>query len=317
MKQTTDRGTTVIDFGAHFYPPELDLPDRGGAERERMDQKAGKDRLHDADTVITEMKEGGYDAMTLSITSFMGHDDAEHTAHSNDILYEYVEEYDEFYGLASIPIGASGEEAADEFARCIDMGFNGGALHETDVGLTDEEMEPVLEIADNTGAPIFVHIPELPNIEYRFNATFGREHAQQESISEVIHNEVYDRYPDLNIIWHHLGGNIASMLGRVHLHADPGRWLNQEPMKSFDEYKADLEERVYVDTSGFFGYSAPVRIALEEFPSTQILFGTDFPWEPRSETELEVLSDAVLESGTHRDARRILGENALDLMVNV
>ncbi|MGM0590625.1 MAG: amidohydrolase family protein [Halobacteriota archaeon] len=317
MKQTLRDDVTVIDFGAHFYPPELELADRGSELREQKDRAAGKDRLHDAETVIAEMDDAGVDAMVHSITTYMGHDDAEETAGANDVLFDYVDEYDEFYGLAGIPIGDSGEAAAAEFERSVEMGMQGGGVHETDVLLTDEEMEPVLEVADRTGAPIFVHIPNLPDIDYRFNATFGRERAHQESISRVIHEEVYDRYPNLNIVWHHLGGNIASMLGRIHLHTDPGRWVQQAGMKSFTEYKADLEERVYIDTSGFFGYTAPIRIALEEFPASQVLFGTDYPWEPRSAAELDALVEAVVESGTHDDARRILGDNALDLMVNV
>ena len=317
MKHALDDDVTAIDFGAHFYPSELDRPDRSDDPvRSSMDENVGLGRIHEADTQIAEMKEAGIDAMVVSNTSFMGYDDAEQTAHSNDVLAEYVEEYDEYYGLASVPIGAGGEEAAAEFERAIDMGFHGGGLHETEVALTDEEMEPVLEVADRTGAPLFVHIPNLPNVEFRHNAVFERERAQQGSISSVIHSEIYDRYDDLNIVWHHLGGNIAAMLGRVHLHADPGRWPNQETMKSYAEFRADLEERVYIDTSGFFGYTGPVRLALEEFPASQILFATDYPWEPRSADEFGWLADSILESGTHGNAKRILGQNALDLMVN-
>ena len=316
MKHTLTDDVTVIDFAGHFYPAGLSEPDHD-VDQFSEDEHAGTDRKQDPETVIAEMREAGIDAMVISNTEYMGHDDAEEAAHSNDLLFEAVETYDEYYGLASVPIGAGGEEAAAEFERCLDTGFHGGGLHETDVGLTDEEMEPVLEVADRTGAPVFVHIPHLPNVEYRHNAVFGREHAQQVSISSVIHGELYDSYPDLNIVWHHLGGNIAAMLGREHLHADPGRWPNQESMKSYAEFKADLEERVYIDTAGFFGYTAPIRIALEEFPASQVLFGTDYPWEPRDAEEFGHLADAVFESGTHADAKRVLGENALDLLVNV
>ncbi|MFB6130411.1 MAG: amidohydrolase family protein [Salinigranum sp.] len=315
MKHALD-DVTVIDFAAHFYPTDVDEPD-SDVEQFSEDEFAGVARKSDPETVLAEMDEAGVDAMVYSNTDYMGHDDPEATADSNDALWATVDGYDEFYGLASLPVAASGEEAAAEFERCLDLGFHGGGLNETHVGLTDEEMEPVLEVADRTGAPLFVHIPDLPNVEYRHNAVFGREHAQQVSISSAIHGELYDSYPDLNVVWHHLGGNIAAMLGREHLHADPGRWPNQESMKSFAAFKADLEERVYVDTSGFFGYTAPVRIALEEFPSTQVLFGTDYPWEPRDAEELGWLVDSILESGTQTDAERVLGGNALDLLVNV
>lgn len=313
MKHTLSSDTTVVDFGAHLYPTAV-TPD--GFDWGGMDELVGRDRLHDPETARAEMAEAGVDAVVVSNTLFMGHDDAAQTAASNDALWNIVEPTDALYGLASIPVGAGGEAAAAEFQRSIDTGFNGGGLHETTVGLTDDEMEPVLDVADRTGAPIFVHIPNLPSVEYRFNATFGRERAQQESISRVIHEEVYDRYPDLRIVWHHLGGNIAAMLGRVHLHTDPGRWPNQGPMKSSGAFKTDLEERVYVDTAGFYGYSAPLRCTLEEIPASQVLFGTDYPWEPRSSDETRRFVAAVCETTNRRDAERILGQNALDVLVN-
>lgn len=315
MKHVIDDDLRVIDFGAHFYPEAVDEP-ASDVEQSDEDEFAGRARKSDAETQLAEMREAGVDAMVHSNTDYMGHDDVEETVASNDALAEHVNAHDEFYGLGAIPIGAGGEAAAAEFERCLDLGLNGGGLHETEVALTDAEMEPVLEVADRTGAPVFVHILNLPNVDYRHNAIFGREIGQQESISAAIHDGVLDRYPNATIIWHHLGGNIAAMLGRVQLHTDPGRWPLQEAMKSYTEFKAQLEERVYIDTSGFFGYTAPIRIALEEFPASQVLFGTDYPWEPRTGEELGRLADAITASGTYHDAERILGGNALELMVN-
>lgn len=315
VKHTLADDLSVVDFGAHFYPPEVDESETP-LDQFSEDEYAGEDRKSDVGTVIEEIGAGGYDAMVVSDTEFMGHDDPEEAAEANDALWEHVRAHDELYGLASVPIGAGGEAAAAEFERCLDAGFNGGGLHETDVSLTDPEMAPVLEVADRTGAPLFVHIPHLPNVEYRLNATYGRELAQQESITRAIHDGVFDRYDDLVIVWHHLGGNIAAMLGRTHLHTDLGRWPNQDTMKSFGEFKTQLEERVYVDTSGFFGYTAPIRLALEEFPASNVLFATDYPWEPRSAAELRRLAEAVVESTSREGAERVLGGNALDLLVN-
>lgn len=310
MKGSFLDDTTVIDFGAHFFPEEV-----GASARPGEGSFIGVDRLHDPDTVVAEMKAAGVDAMVMSIPGMLGGDDLEAAAAANDVLLDYVEDNEEFYGLAALPTAAGGEAAAGEFERCLDAGYNGAALNETAVGLTDRSLEPVLEVADRTGAPVFIHIPGLPDVDYRLNAIFGRELAQQESITSAIHAGLFDRYPDLQLVWHHLGGNIAAMMGRVHLHVEAGRWP-QEHMKGYDEFKAQLEDRVYVDTSGFFGYTAPIRIALEEFPATQLLFGSDHPAEPRSGEELGRFVEAVLASATRADARRILGENALELLVN-
>jgi len=73
---------------------------------------------------------------------------------------------------------------------------------------------------------------------------------------------ILDDYPDLDLVFHHLGGNIASMMGCAHLHLDIGRWLGQEHVKPFEEFRTQLEERIYLDSAGFFGYHAPVRTTL-------------------------------------------------------
>lgn len=72
-----------------------------------------------------------------------------------------------------------------------------------------------------------------------------------------------------------------------------------------------------VDTCGFFGYHAPIETALEELPPSQLLFGTDYPWEPRDVDELAQLADSIAESSTQGGAEQILGGNALNLMVNL
>lgn len=317
MKHTIRRDLTVIDFGSHYYPDAVrdHLSYRGGGSGK--DEFAGRDRMHDPAARIAEMRESGIDAMVHSMPAFMGIEDADLAAETNDALLDVTVEHDEFYALASIPAGAGGEAAAAEFERCLENGFNGGALDETEVALTDDEMQPVFDVAVEADAPIFVHVPTLPYIDLRFNATFGRERALQESIAAAVHRGLYDRYPDLNLVWHHLGGNIAAMVGRIHLHTDPGRWPLQENLKSFEEFKTQLEAHVYVDTAGFFGYTGPVRIALEEFPATQLLFGTDYPGEPRSGEELDAFANAVIDAGNREDAAKVLGGNALELLVNV
>lgn len=312
-KRSLSSDRTIVDVGAHFYPEELDTSDRPGPEEEEL---TGYDRVHDIETQSRELEAAGIDAAVVSMPYFLGHDDADEAAHANDVLYEITRQYEPFYGFASIPIADSGEAAAEEFRRSYDMGLQGGGVDETNVQLTDETFEPVLEVADQTGAPIFVHVPDLPNVEYRFNASVGREKELIEGICRVVHSDILESYPDLNLIFHHLGGNISSMMGRLHLHTDEGRWPNQSNMKSFEEFKRLLEERIYIDTAGFFGYQMPIRAALEEFPVSQILFGTDMPWEPRSEAELRGFVEAIEESSTQSSIDRILGENALDILVN-
>jgi predicted TIM-barrel fold metal-dependent hydrolase len=307
----------TIDFGGHFHPESV-IPD----DFKKFNEYVGE-RHTDIEACAQWFDAAGIDGAALSQPFFMGHADLERTATANDLLLEEIEDYGQFVGLSAIPTGAGGEVAAEEFDRCLDAGYCGGALATKSNGieLNDPEIEPILEVADQTGAPLLVHPkldqslhPDVLDDTYRLNAIFGREAALSESIFKVIHDGVLDRYPDLNLVYHHLGGNIASMLGRVHLQLDDGRWPEQEHVKDYTEFKAQLEERVYLDTSGFFGYSTPLRTAFEEIPSTQLLFGTDAPYEPRSTDEGRQFVTTVEDAMSGFDSRRVLAENAIDLL---
>lgn len=314
----------VIDFGAHIYP-EAYLP--GSDDNPDADLNEMLGPIHyDSDVLLEHMDTAGIDEAVVSSPYYMGHDDTETVAEVNDALLEMVETEDRFYGLAAVPTGAGGEPAAMELERALEAGYHGGTIETTSHGieLTDEVVEPILEVADSYGAPILVHPkiddslhPEVLDDTYQLNAIFGREAALSQSLCTAIHTGLYDRYENLNLVYHHLGGNIAGMLGRVHLRLEKGRWPGQETVKSYTDFKKQFEERVYLDTSGFFGYHYPVQSAMSELPSTQIVFGTDVPYEARNGEELGAFADSIKDIASATDASRILGENTLDLLINV
>lgn len=317
MQSSATDQVRVFDFGAHLHPERV-LP----AVFEKFEPYLGPHHT-DVAEYARWCEQAGIDGAALSQPYYMGHDDGETTATANDALLAEIDDYDQFHGLAAIPTAAGGETAAMELERCLDEGYSGGALATKSDGieLNDPEVESVLEVAASRNAPLLVHPklneslhPEVLDDSYRLNAIFGREAALSESIFKVVHDGVLDRYPDLDLVFHHLGGNIAAMLGRIHLQLDPGRWPGQENLKGYEAFKTQLEERIYLDTSGFFGYPAPVRIALEELSSAQLLFGTDAPYEPRTPEEARRFADAVAGLASATDTDRILAENALELL---
>ena len=308
----------VIDFGAHLV---TSVPE----SMQALDDIIGP--VHtDAEKTIERYESAGIDRLVLSQPPFMGHDDVEETAAANDELLDIIQDHEQLYGLAGLPVGAGGEAAAEELERCLEAGYHGGALETKSHGikLSDPEVREVFDVAEEHDAPLPVHPkiddslhPDTLDDTYRLNAVFGREAALSESILEMIHMGILDEYPDLDLVFHHPGGNIASMLRRLHLHHVIGRWLGQDAIKPYAEFKAQLEERVYIDTAGFFGYHAPVRTALEELPSSQVLFGTDAPYEPRTDDELDSIVSVVEDVASSTDASQVLGGNALDLLTNV
>jgi predicted TIM-barrel fold metal-dependent hydrolase len=313
----------IVDFGAHYHPEN---PEAFKPYHDFIDDADGSPICSDIDAVLERYRESSVDHAVLSQPYYMGADDVDATVAGNDALLALVEAHEEFFGLAGIPTAAGGEAAAAEFERALDEGYHGGAVETNSQGveLLDDELEPVFEVADRTGAPILVH-PKLHNSlgegvlddTWRLNAIFGREVALAEAICKLIHEGVYDRYPDLNLVFHHTGGNIASMLSRIHLQLDTGRWPGLEGLKSYEEFEAQFAERVYLDSSGYFGERAPFRRTLETLPSSNVLFATDFPYETRSVETFEKFVDSFEDVCSPPDAADVLGGNALDILVNV
>lgn len=313
---------TTVDFGAHFHPEN---PEGLQKIHNFIDNDDGDAICSDLKAVKERYRNAGIDHAVISQPHFMGSDDPAATAAGNDALFDVIDRQEMFLGLASIPTAAGGEAAASEFERAIEMGFHGGAIETTSqgIGLIDEALEPVFEVADQTGAPIMVH-PKLQNSlgenvlddTWQLNAIFGREVALAETICKVIHEGIYDRYPDLKLVFHHTGGNIASMLHRIHLQLDEGRWPGLDELKSYNEFETQFAEQVYLDSSGYFGERGPFRRTLETLPAENFLFATDFPYETRDPATFQKFIDSFEDVCSPPDAAKVLGGNALNLLVN-
>lgn len=311
--------TDVIDFGAHLYPEVPQSDDNPNKEMDRMLREWQPDLLFD------RFSEAGIDGAVLSQPYYMGHNNTEETATANDALLEVVNQHDKLYGLAAIPVAAGADDAANEFERALEAGYHGGALETSSggIGLADDELRPVFDVAERYDAPILVH-PKLDNSihpdafddRYALNSVFGREAALSASICTVIHKEILDEYTDLDLVFHHLGGNIGAMMGRIKHRLEDGRWPDQANVKTFDDFKDQLEERVYIDSAGFLGYQDPVNTALRQFPDSQILFGTDSPFGARNVAELIRMRESIERAASKRDGDAILGGNALELLTN-
>lgn len=311
----------TVDFGGHLYPESVyPEPIREGPLGELLGS-----RLYDPETVSELYDSSDVDEVVLSQPFYMGSSNVDGVREANDALLEVVKDYDQFYGLAAIPVAAGGEDAANEFERALEQGYHGGAVETKTEGveLTDSELEPVFEVAERHDAPLLVHPkldeslhPEALDDTYLLNAIFGREAALSESICKVVHEGVLDTYDDLNLVFHHLGGNIASMLGRIHLQLDEGRWPGQGSVVSYEEFKHYLKERIYLDTSGFFGYEQPLKATFDEIPASQVLFGTDYPFEPRDGDEIANLAATVKQTTEDEETQQVLSKNALELLVD-
>jgi predicted TIM-barrel fold metal-dependent hydrolase len=323
MNERLRDDAVVVDFGAHFFPRK---PPENKTVHDFIEEQQGIAVHKNIDGVRERYDRSGVDAVTLSREDIIGSGQYDEVRKENDHMREIAREHEDVYSLAAIPTEAGGDQAAAELERCIENGHNGGVIQTKSGGieLHHDEVTPILEVADELGVPLLVH-PKVHNSlhadalddDWRLNAVFGREISVCESIIKVVNSGVLDRYSDLDLVFHHLGGNIASMLGRMRGDTMADRWPGADRLKPYDEFREQLAERIFIDTSGFYGDPTAFRAALQVFPSSNILFGTDFPYETRSEADFERIISTIEQLCPYPDARDILGRNAVDLLVNV
>lgn len=326
---TSVRDPPLVDFASHYYP---DIPDELAAKHDDIERFDGSPICTDLDTFLDRYQAAGIDKAVLSQPFYMGARgarDVDAIAAVNDALLDEIESYDQFFGLAAIPVSEGGEPAAQELDRCLDAGYNGGALETRSDGieLIDDEVEPVFEVANRTGAPLMVHPnssfqedsspgPTGADDQWLINSTMGTEFALAESLIKVVHEGVLERYPDLTLVFHHNGGNLPSMLSRIEM------WLNRthrsgEPhLKSYPEFARHMEERVYIDTAGYYGDPGAFSNTFESFPASQVLFGTDFPYETLQTETFEKIITTIEQLVPGVEAERVLGKNTLELLIN-
>lgn len=319
--ETTDRTTAaalgvdfdgpVIDFGGHLYTDQVPFrPDHFDRYADIIPF------FSDTDEMIRRYRAAGITGSVLVAPAYAQASSAERAATANDVLLDIIEAHGHYLGgLAAIPMLEDGAAAAAEFERCLAAGFNGGVMEtesEAGLDLTAEAFEPIYEVADRTGAPILVH-PKKANLladTYRNDDIFGHEVALCDSLCTVVHDGLLDRYPGLTFIYDHYGGNVSSQLGRIRYRLYPDRWPGEVgDMKRWSAFRAQLEERIYLKMSGFYGHHVPLRAALEAFPTDHILFGTDFPFEVRTVDELARSVEEVAAHASRTDCRRMFGGN--------
>jgi len=299
----------IVDFQHHFTPREL-FGDELGDRRVLQYDATGAPSytahalLYDLDEHIRMMDAAGIDVAFLTSGAGMCAD-LERSRFINDKTKEAERRYPRrFIGAAHVhPLG--GADALRELARCaVELGFPGAVItSEVDGRFLDApELEPFWAEAERRGMFVFVHPALKLNYPQPFDAydtarSVGREFSLILATIRLINSGVLDRHPDLTIHMAHLGGGIASMLGRVRSYQDKVFWGTAGnarhgalPQKEFDHY---LHERFVFDTAGFCGALGSLQTALVELPASRIVFATDYPQEIRAPEAVREFVDGI------------------------
>lgn len=231
---------------------------------------------------------------------------------------EYLEMRDSYPGEFALMANA---HALEEGCRRIveDMIGKGGAKaiavassygDGTDRAFLDSpKAEWLWEFAATHDIVVHIHPPMLSVghevlMQYRLNEAVGRPFDSTVNGARMIASGVFDRHPKLQVLIVHMGGELASILGRLDFtwrlnykgvpNPPAGRpCVNQRPPSDY------FRTNILVDTMGFNPIG--VRAAVEMCGVDRVVFGSDFGPIPYGIKEHVKIVEDVLPSQAERE----------------
>ncbi|MBI4296665.1 MAG: amidohydrolase [Chloroflexi bacterium] len=233
--------------------------------------------------------------------------------------------------IGTIPLAEFEKGGQQEADRAIDtLGLKGFIFssHLNGKPLDLPEFEPFWAYAAVKGIAIYIH-PAWPvsyvsrpyEGEYDLSHNFGWPFETALALSRLVFSGIMERYPNLKIVSHHLGGMIPFFWGRTNETYHNGRSMYEGEDESAKGGAAltrplfDYFSRFYYDTA--IGGSAPaLRCAYEVFGADQLVFATDAPLGPRNgEHRLETYPRVIKSLGLpETDVKKIFEDNTRRLL---
>lgn len=228
----------------------------------------------------------------------------------NDHLAEVVQAQPQrFVGLCTVPL-QDPKLAAQELERCMKLGYKGVQIgsHIEDMNLNDPRLFPFYEAAEKLGAAILVHPWDMmgkPRMErYWLPWLVGMPAETSLAICSMIFGGVFDRFPDMRVLFAHAGGSFPATIGRIE------HGYNCRP----DLVAVDNPTNPREYLGHFFVDSIthdPVMLdyVLDLIGEDKVVLGTDYPF-PLGDLE----HGKMIEDMDMPEARKgkIFGDNALD-----
>jgi aminocarboxymuconate-semialdehyde decarboxylase len=216
-----------------------------------------------------------------------------------------------FVGLGAVPL-QDVDSAIRELEYLHRMKFSGVeiASHVNGMSIGDARFEPFFAAAEAMGAAVFVHALR-PAGEERIVGPFSEQAVCFPgdialACASMITGGVAARHPRLRIGFSHGGGAMAMLLPRL-VHA----WkVTPKAKEMLTESPAATAKRFYYDHLVFD--PAAVKFLIERFGASQILVGSDYPFNMGDPDPVGTLDKAEVDASTYAaitagNARRFLG----------
>jgi predicted TIM-barrel fold metal-dependent hydrolase len=295
---------TTIDVFTHFMPPGFlqkfqELAPDQGMFRRSMQLKP----LCDLDARFRLMDEFGDYRQVISLGSppietFAGPEISPELARiGNDGMAELVARHpDRFAGfLAAVPANNPAASVAELERVTRDLGASGVQVYSNAAGvpLDAPGFAPMFDWIHRARLPIFLHPARSERFsdyrtedrsKYEIWWTLGWPYETSTAMARLVFSGAFDRWPDLIVVTHHLGGIVPYVAGRVGYGWDQlGKRTSEEDyfalLRSMKKRPIDYFKMFYADTAEF-GSLAATRCGLDFFGADHVLFASDCPFEP-------------------------------------
>jgi predicted TIM-barrel fold metal-dependent hydrolase len=222
---------------------------------------------------------------------------AELASLANDGMADLVERHpDRFPGfVASLPMN-NPDGALREIDRAVnELGATGVQIFSNVNGepLDAPAYQPIFERMAAHRLPIWMH-PARPasfpdykgesRSRYDIWWAFGWPYETSAAMARLVFDGLFERFPDLQIITHHMGAMIPHFDGRVGFGLDQLGTRTDDPddlgaARRLTGRPVDHFRKFYGDTA-LFGAAHAMECGLAFFGADRVLFGTDMPFDP-------------------------------------
>jgi len=216
---------------------------------------------------------------------------------ANDGMARMVSEHpDRFPSFVASVAMVDVEGAAQEAERALrELGACGVQLFSNIDGrpLDEPEFRPIFALMAEEDRPLWIHPARGMNVaDYRTEDhskydlwwALGWPYESSLAMGRLVFAAVFDRWPELKVVTHHVGGMVPMMEGRLShglellgTRQPPG--MEASVRTELVGRPIDAFRKFYADTASF-GSRAAIECGLGFFGCERLVFGTDMPFDP-------------------------------------
>jgi uncharacterized protein len=215
---------------------------------------------------------------------------------ANDEMAEMVAENPGRYvaAIANLPLNNI-DAALKETERAVkELGFKGIQIYTRIKGKppTTEEMMQLYKMMVDFDLPIWIHPmrsssqPDYAAETVSYNqlfSIFGWPYDTTAAMTRLIFAGVFEKFPTIKFITHHLGGMVPYFSDRLTVHYNNGlQRLGVEHFPGLTKHPMEYFKMFYADTAINGNSNHSMDCGLAFFGEDHVLFGTDMPYDIES-----------------------------------